>query len=747
AGRSGELVWYTMPFIEGESLRTRLAREGELPISDAVRILRDVTDALAYAHTHGVVHRDIKPDNVLMSGRHAVVMDFGVAKAVSASTGEASLTSIGVALGTPAYMAPEQAAADPHVDHRADIYATGALGYELLTGHPPFEGTPQAVLAAQVTQVPDPVNARRATVPPALAALIMRCLEKKAADRWQSAADVHQQLELMATPSGGAAPTTATAIAGPKLSKPKLRVVAFAGVALAAVGTVGALLLNRKDSGPEGVRLDPNVVAVLPFRVAGADPSLHYLRQGMVDLLQAKLTGEGGPRAADARSVLAAFRDAGGTDIDDVARDGMTRIADRVGAGRILQGSIVGPPDHVVISAELVAMPATEPLAQTTVEGPKDSLFAMVDRLATQLLALGAGASSQQLALLTTTNPEALRAYLDGVVAYRRGSFELATRRLDRAVQIDSTFALALSALVEAAGWASTSLDLVRVRRLAWSYRERLSQRDQLLLSIRLGSQYPKNTPWHVRIADRQRATQLAPESPEAWYLWADALFHYGRLADVRDPHAEARRGFEQAFRLDSLFGGPISHLSTLAFLRDDSSEVRRWSERFAALDTTSSIARLTVWERVASSRNAHAIAAQLARLDSTGRAAAPASIPFAYPLDSVSVAHLDEFVAIAQKAATSPTASPTDRLGVFQGLRLIAVNRGRPSEARTWLDSARAVNPEATAFGGMTGVMSALVRGEDTLGVETAISRLPRPVQERVVAVLELVRGRPDSA
>jgi serine/threonine-protein kinase len=188
AGRAADLVWYTMPLIEGESLRAKLAREGELPISEAVRILRDVADSLSYAHTHGVVHRDIKPDNVLISGRHAVVTDFGVAKALSESTGESSLTSIGVALGTPAYMAPEQAAADPHVDHRADIYALGAMAYEMLTGKPPFAGSPQAVLAAHVTQLPDSVASRRASVPPALASIVMKCLEKKAADRFQPAA-------------------------------------------------------------------------------------------------------------------------------------------------------------------------------------------------------------------------------------------------------------------------------------------------------------------------------------------------------------------------------------------------------------------------------------------------------------------------------------------------------------------------------------------------------------------------------
>jgi serine/threonine protein kinase len=134
AGHADDLVYYTMPLIEGESLRAKLTREGELPIPETLRLLRDVVDALSYAHAHGVVHRDIKPDNVLVANHHAVVTDFGVAKALSESTGKSSLTSAGVALGTPAYMAPEQAAADPHADHRCDIYAVGALGYEMLTG-------------------------------------------------------------------------------------------------------------------------------------------------------------------------------------------------------------------------------------------------------------------------------------------------------------------------------------------------------------------------------------------------------------------------------------------------------------------------------------------------------------------------------------------------------------------------------------------------------------------------------------
>jgi serine/threonine protein kinase len=159
SGEADGFLYYVMPYVEGQSLRDKLAKEGELPIVEAVRILRDVVDALTEAHAHGVVHRDIKPENVLLRGRHALVTDFGVAKAVSEATGRQQLTTAGVALGTPAYMAPEQAAADPHTDHRADIYAVGAVAYELLAGRPPFIGTtPQMVLSAHVTEPVEPVT-------------------------------------------------------------------------------------------------------------------------------------------------------------------------------------------------------------------------------------------------------------------------------------------------------------------------------------------------------------------------------------------------------------------------------------------------------------------------------------------------------------------------------------------------------------------------------------------------------------
>jgi tetratricopeptide (TPR) repeat protein len=251
AGSHDDLLYYVMPFIEGESLRAKLAREGELPLGEAVRIMRDVVDALAYAHEHGVVHRDIKPENVLLTAKHAVVTDFGVAKAVSASTDEVSLTSLGVALGTPAYMSPEQAAANPNVDHRADLYAVGALAYEMLCGRPPFSGTnAQAILAAHVTQAPEPCTTHRPAVPPALNTLVLRCLEKHPADRWQRAEELVPHLEAMLTPTGGITPTGTQPVAAvdyeaaARASHP-VRVAALFGVgSVALLGLVYLIMMQ-----------------------------------------------------------------------------------------------------------------------------------------------------------------------------------------------------------------------------------------------------------------------------------------------------------------------------------------------------------------------------------------------------------------------------------------------------------------------------------------------------------------------
>jgi len=243
SGEAAGVLYYVMPYVSGESLRQRLDREGELPIPDALRLITQVVDALACAHGHGVVHRDIKSDNVLLAGRNAMVMDFGIAKAMrdAAAPSEASstmMTQVGMAMGTPAYMAPEQAAADPAMDHRVDLYAVGVLAYEILTGGLPFEAaSPQAMLAAHLTQAPEPVANRRPTVPPPLASAVMRCLEKRPADRWQTADELLAALEMIASTASGGVPASRVQTGSPVGRRRGILIGgAVAGVAMAAAG-------------------------------------------------------------------------------------------------------------------------------------------------------------------------------------------------------------------------------------------------------------------------------------------------------------------------------------------------------------------------------------------------------------------------------------------------------------------------------------------------------------------------------
>jgi Tol biopolymer transport system component len=242
---SGEVdgsVYYIMPYVEGESLRDRLARQGELPVEEAVRILSELLDALAYAHGKGVIHRDIKPDNIMLTGRHALLLDFGVAKAVSASAEPSFVTTTGMALGTPSYMAPEQAVADKEVDSRADLYALGVVAYELLSGRRPFTGnTPQAIIAAQMTETPADLRTQRPGVPDGLAHLVMRALERRPADRWQSAEEMLARLQPLVT---GAETTRPTASRG--VGRHRTLIAAGLGVVLLA-GLAAALMLRGHE--------------------------------------------------------------------------------------------------------------------------------------------------------------------------------------------------------------------------------------------------------------------------------------------------------------------------------------------------------------------------------------------------------------------------------------------------------------------------------------------------------------------
>jgi eukaryotic-like serine/threonine-protein kinase len=272
SGESQGFLYYVMPFVEGESLRDRLVRERQLPINEAVRILREVADALAYAHARGVVHRDIKPGNVLLSGRHAVVADFGVAKAVTAFAGQDTMTTVGVAVGTPQYMSPEQAMAQGEIDQRSDIYALGVMAYEMLAGRGPFAGqTAQAILAAHVLETPKDVREFRPEVPELLAHAVMKCLAKDPADRWQTADELLAELELIAaTPSGGMTPTHTRPVHG--ISAPKSpsrrRLLLGIGAAVILLGGGGGLWTVLHSSGGNTIHR----IGVMPIEdISGKD--------------------------------------------------------------------------------------------------------------------------------------------------------------------------------------------------------------------------------------------------------------------------------------------------------------------------------------------------------------------------------------------------------------------------------------------------------------------------------------------
>ena len=313
AGQIEGLPFYTMPFVKGESLRTRLTRSGEMSVNEAVHLLRDVAAALAYAHGEGVVHRDIKPDNVIVSGGVAVVADFGVAKAVDIAAENSNdqptgITSLGIALGTPAYMAPEQASADPHVDHRADIYSFGCLAYELVAGTSPFAGrSPQQMLAAHVTETPEPLQKRRPSTPPQLASLVMRCLEKSPGDRPQKADELLMALDAISTtPSGGLPPTTERAV-GSRRSRMTLiatTVGVIAALSLAAtvwdrnasaktftVGSTNPVVVGPDVEMMPSLSPDGKVVAYTSETPAGSRVFLRQIDGGRATMLTGELGG------------------------------------------------------------------------------------------------------------------------------------------------------------------------------------------------------------------------------------------------------------------------------------------------------------------------------------------------------------------------------------------------------------------------------------------------------------------------
>ncbi|MEO7042034.1 MAG: serine/threonine-protein kinase, partial [Gemmatimonadaceae bacterium] len=282
-GTADGIPYYVMPYVQGESLRARLIQQPKLTIAECIGILRDVARALNYAHARGVVHRDIKPDNILLSGDTAVVTDFGIAKAVSAArtaAEPANLTQTGTSLGTPAYMAPEQIAGDPMVDNRADIYAWGVVAWEILGGKHPFADrtSPQAMIAAHMSTTAPSVTTLRPDTPAALSDLIRRCLEKDPSKRPGSAAELLQSLDSV---SGGGSSRRTTLIWSSAAALVAVAVL-IAGLYFVRAGSAGSPNVGNSS--------EVKSIAVLPIENLGGDSTTEYLADGMTSELSSALT-------------------------------------------------------------------------------------------------------------------------------------------------------------------------------------------------------------------------------------------------------------------------------------------------------------------------------------------------------------------------------------------------------------------------------------------------------------------------
>ncbi|HXV90089.1 MAG TPA: protein kinase [Gemmatimonadales bacterium] len=569
AGRAGDIVYYVMPLVEGESLRARIEREGPLPAPTVIAILREVAEALAYAHRRGVVHRDIKPDNVLIAEGHALVTDFGVAKALGHSTGGAMLTSAGMAVGTPAYMAPEQAAGDPGVDHRADIYAVGALAYELLAGRLPFAGfSYQQILAAQLTESPTPLVAYRGDLPPALDRLVTRCLARDPGARFQSATELFDELARLATPAGSVA-------ARPRWPASRRRGVTAAAVAMLALAAGWFAWRGRRDA----PAASPTAIAVMPFAVRGGS-DIAYLGEGIVSLLSTSLDGAGDLRAVDPRAVLGVARREAAGSLDPT---GAGRIAARFGAGLYVLGDIVQAGPQLRIDAALYRRAGGEPSATATAQGTADQLFQLVDSVAVQLLAgrgSGPGARITRIAAVTTSSLPALKAYLEGEAHFRAGRFAPAVEAFDSAVRADSMFALAYYRLSLAAEWA-LQLDRSTVAAdAAVRHASRLSEHDRALLDARLVWRQGRS----VEAERRYRAIAARyPDDIEAWFQLGEVLFHdgalYGRALE------EAREPFERVVAFEPDHATALIHLVRIAGARRDRAAVDSLVQRVLQLN------------------------------------------------------------------------------------------------------------------------------------------------------------------
>src|SRR5687768_2227801 len=545
AGEANGLPYYTMPFVQGESLRARLAAEGALQLSDVSGILRDIARALAYAHERGIVHRDIKPENVLLASGAALVTDFGIAKAISASRTEGSestLTQAGTSIGTPAYMAPEQSMADPTTDSRADIYSFGCLAFELLAGESPFHGRPiHKMLAAHITEQPRGIASLRPECPPALAAFVMRCLEKAPENRPQSALEGLPALEGVTTPSAERIQEIERNRRAGKWNRRALLIPGFLGIAAAAL-IVALLTKGPADSKTDSSPLQS--IAVLPFTNMDGDTANAYFAGGISEELATSLSKVAGLRVVARNS---SFRESG-RQVDEA------EVGKVLNVDALLAGSVRRSGARMRLNARLIGVKDQSILWSDQYDREVKDVFSVQDEITRAIVGaiqshfasaaktvVPSGAPSR--ASLVTSNLDAHDLYLRAQFNLRRRVVPAAVDYFERAIELDSTYARAYSGLSAALEMTPyfVGVPAPRVRGRAIAAAQRALALDPSLAEAHtsLALAYQHAHQWPEAEREHRRAVEVDPGDAAAHVQYARFLLCTGRMRQAYD---EAKR-------------------------------------------------------------------------------------------------------------------------------------------------------------------------------------------------------------
>ena len=569
AGESNGLAYFVMEYVPGESLRDLLTREGTVTGERGETILREIALALDYAHAQGLVHRDVKPENILLdadSGR-AMLTDFGVARAFEK---EGGLTQTGMILGSPRYMAPEQASGERAIDGRSDLYALALVGYELYTGAPVVQsGTVASMLVKHLTETPAPLIEKRPDVPPHVARAIDHGLRKNPDERWQSGRAFAEAIAGTAlTPTG----EIRGAGAVPRPRGKRSRLLIAAGIAaVAALGWLGFQQFGAREG---------TAYLVTPFEVQSGDQSVRWLREGSVNMLTLTLGQWSDLNVINYERTLSLLDAADLGEKERLSLDDARTLARQAGAGTVVTGQVQTTRDSLIVVARLFDVRTGRSLQQAQ-QGLRlgDDPRPLYDRLAQDLLAIAGGpASGMQLSRATTSSLEAYRAYLEGVKLLNSWNLPAADAAFGRAIAGDSTFALAWHKRSLGLGWSEVGgPNYVHAAERAFSLADRLPPRERALVEGHYhlvkalgGTNLGQPVASEYRAAIDTYGGLVSRDSlvAEAWYGLADSYFH-GRNRELpRDsilPYTtRALRGFHRTLAIDSTFHLAYSHLVQL---------------------------------------------------------------------------------------------------------------------------------------------------------------------------------------